>query len=222
MEVAIVLGASLRYCPYALPYIKLLLDSEHKITLFVWTRDKQEDLIIDDRVRIERYSREIDDLISKGKKIPAFLGFKKHIIKQLESYNYHFVVVFDTQFAVLLSHILLKKYLRKFIFDMRDMSYEHIWLYRKRVKRLVDVASAVIISSDGYRKYLPESSSIFTTHNIMIDDLKQKGLRAKTSRNHSTIRISFWGMIRDIDLNIQLIDLLKNDEIGRASCRERV
>ena len=58
---------------------------------------------------------------------------------------------------------------------MRDMSYEHIGIYRTMVEKIVKNACAVFISSDGYRQYLPVVSKYILCI-ILISGSKSEGL----------------------------------------------
>ena len=95
---------------------------------------------------------------------------------------------------------------------MRDPSYEAYGFYRKRVAQIVDASLGVFISSDGFRRYLPNSAKIHTTHNIRKADLGQCGVRSDLDRNHLPIRISFWGCVRDREINEKLLGALANDD----------
>lgn len=211
MRAIIIVGASLRLTPYAFQYINELLRQGYEVTAFVWNRDGKEDIFPDERARIICFCSLLDDAAPKRRKLIKFLKFRNAVGKELKELSYDFVVVLDTQFAVLFSDILIKRYKGKFIYDMRDPSYERYSLYRKRVAHIVDAAAAVFISSEAYRKYLPKSEKIYVTHNIRKEDIGHSGIRAQSEREHSPLRISFWGCIRDVQINYKLIDAIKND-----------
>lgn len=210
MKAIIIVGASIRLCPYAIPYINELLAKGCNVTTMVWIRDGQPDVKVDDRVQVLQFERELDDAEPLKRKLWAFLAFRRFLMKELRK-EYDFVVVLDTQFAVLVCDKLLTKYNHRFIYDMRDMSYEHIGIYRKCVKKIINAACAVFISSDGYRKYLPENPKIHTTHNLHSQDLAYSGIREFESRYHTPLRVSFWGVVRDIEINKNVIQALGND-----------
>lgn len=210
MKALIIIGASIRICPYAHLYINELLLAGYEVTAVVWIRDGKPDVEIDNRVKIVHYEKMMDDATPKYKKLVGFLGFRNLIVKELNK-KYDFVVALDTQFAVLVSDKLLRNYKQKFVYDMRDLSYESIGIYRKRVEAVIEAASAVFISSDGYRQFLPESNKIFTTHNLKIEDLEYEGIRNRLPRENTPLRLSFWGMVRDVQLNKAIIDILGRD-----------
>lgn len=212
MKAIVICGASLKLEPYAFPYIDELIRQGFDVTVFVWKRDGQEDVRPDDRAKAIYHSELLDDSAPKTKKLGAFMRFRRVVLKELEKSSYDFVVVLDTQFAVLLSDILLKHYKGRFIYDMRDPSYESLGFYRKRVGKIVEASSAVFISSDGYREYLPDNGKIHTTHNIREVDLLHQGIRRNFERSHTPIRISFWGCVRDREINEELIRILANDK----------
>lgn len=210
MKALVIVGASIRLCPYAVPYINELLYAGFEVTAMVWVRDGQPDAKLDDRVRVLQFVRVLDDSEPLKRKLWAFVAFRRFLMKELRK-EYDFVIALDTQFAVLVCDVLLTKYKNRFIYDMRDMSYEHISWYRVCVRRIIDAACAVFISSDGYRKYLPENAKIHTTHNLQSQDLEYSGIRALESRVRKSLRVSFWGVVRDIEINKMIIRALGND-----------
>jgi len=212
MKAIVICGASLKLEPYAFPYIDELIRQGFDVTVFVWKRDGQEDVRPDDRAKVRYYCRLLDDSAPKIIKLFTFIGFRRLVLKEIRKVSYDFIVVLDTQFAVLFSDVLLKNYRNRFIYDMRDPSYESFAFYRKRVNKIVQASAGVFISSDGYRKYLPDSCKIQTTHNIKEVDLLCKGIKGNHEHKHTTIRISFWGFVRDRQINEQLIDVLANDK----------
>lgn len=211
MKAIIILGANLRLSPYAFFYIDALLSQKADITVVYWNRDGLPDVELDPQIKVKCFYAKIDNALPKTRKVKYFMHFRRFTGKLLRNQNYDLVVALDTQFAVLFSDILLKKYAGRFIYDMRDLSYEHIGIYQKRVAKIIAASSATFISSDGYRSVLPESDKIYTVHNICASDLKYANIAKSRANTSNPIRISFWGCIRDININKSLIDELKND-----------
>jgi hypothetical protein len=208
----VITGASLRLSPYAFSYLDVLKNQGADVNVFVWNRDGQRDLNPDEKISVNEFTVLLDDAVQKRVKIIPFIRYRRAIKRELSKNKYDFIVVLTTQIAILLSDILIRKYSGRFIYDMRDPSYESYWFFRKRVAKIVGAAAGVFISSDGYREYLPNSKKIYTTHNIQIADLERSSYRSSNSHNiQIPLRISFWGYIRDCILNQQLIKVLGND-----------
>lgn len=212
MKVLIISGAALRLTPYAQLYIDAAKKNGHTITILVWERNNEPDNVVDSSIKVIRFKNVLDDSESKINKIVPFLLFRKFLRKNIQRNNPDFIVSLDTQFAVLINSLIRKKYKNKYIYDMRDMSFEHISLYRKIVAKIVNASKYTFISSEDYRRFLPSSTKIFTFHNYQKSELQYIGLRNKNVRNQKKIRISFWGMIREVELNLFFISCIKNDE----------
>lgn len=211
MNALIICGASLRFSPYAFPYFDAFLKQGVNVSALVWIRDGQKDCSVDERVRIVHYDRYLKDTTHPIKKIPAFLDYRRFILQELSKKSYDFIVVFGAQFAVLLGDVLLRRFRDKYIYDMRDLSYERFAIYRKIVAKIVHHSACVFVSSDGYRQFLPKSSKIFTTHNIRTEDLDHIGARGIKHPGHLPLRISYWGCVREKELNKKIISILGND-----------
>lgn len=211
MRVLLISGASLRIAPYAFPYFDVLQKNGADVTALVWNRDGKEDVKIDERIKVKYHNDLLDDAVSKKNKIAHFLKFRRFILREFKEADYQFVVVLDTQFAVLICDVLKSKYRNRFIYDMRDPSLEGFWVYRKIVASIVKSSAGVVISSDGFRQYFDKQQKIHTSHNIKISDLNYKGIRNNSDRNVSPIRLSFWGCIRETDICINLVNSLKGD-----------
>ena len=66
-------------------------------------------------------------------------------------------------------------------------------------------------SSDAFRKFLPAEKNILTVHNYLEDSLKHKMLRKQGARKRDVIRVSYWGLVRQANINKKLMDALGND-----------
>ena len=90
---------------------------------------------------------------------------------------------------------------------MRDLSYEKYSFYRRTMNKIKENSVATFISSDGFRQFFIDQEGLYTFHNI------QKENELPLCNNHKNgdqINISFWGLLRDYELNVQLIERLKN------------
>lgn len=211
MKALVLAGANIRLMPYLFGYFEQLSKLGYETTLFYWDRDGLKDRELPEDVESICFKKEMKNDIPKFAKLANFLKYRKAALKLLNSQHYDRVIVCDTQFAVLLSDVLLKKYKKRYIFDYRDPSYETIGIYKKRVAEIVLNSKATFISSDAYRENLPHCEYVYTTHNITMKDLQYRNIRKIFPRNVDKIRISFWGCIRDTDINLSLIKGLAND-----------
>lgn len=145
---------------------------------------------------------------SKWKKIMPMFFFRRYVKKILNNTSYDKLIILNTLPAVLLSDILMRKYKEKYIFDIRDYTYERYHFYKKRVDLLIENSFMTSISSRGFMRFLNKNNKIFLNHNIsniksrdafQIENLKQK----------NNINIGFLGVLRYEKENKNLIINLK-------------
>ena len=104
---------------------------------------------------------------SKISKLFPFLLWSKFARKVLKDNSYDFLIICTTIPAILLFDVLVKKYKKRFLLDIRDFTYENIRLYRFMEKRLIQVAWMTAVSSKGFLNWLPVNSNPYIlTHNI--------------------------------------------------------
>ena len=85
----------------------------------------------------------------------------------LKRNSYDFLIICTTIPAILLFDVLVKKYHKRFLLDIRDYTYEGIKLYRYLEKKLISSAGLTAISSKGFFEWLPcVGDNYVLTHNI--------------------------------------------------------
>ncbi|EHZ47675.1 putative sugar transferase wciK [Streptococcus pneumoniae GA40563] len=132
----------------------------------------------------------------KGKlsKILGYVKFRKEIKKKLKENDYDMILPLHSIVSFILVDFLLFSFKNRYIYDIRDYSYEKFLVYRLVQKQLVKNSLMNIVSSDGYKFFLP-MGEYFTTHNLpnMIELNEVKQLK-----NNSTfpIQLSYIGLIR--------------------------
>ncbi|HEU8787401.1 TPA: capsular polysaccharide biosynthesis protein Cps4G, partial [Streptococcus pneumoniae] len=147
----------------------------------------------------------------KGKlsKILGYVKFRKEIKKKLKENDYDMILPLHSIVSFILVDFLLFSFKNRYIYDIRDYSYEKFLVYRLVQKQLVKNSLMNIVSSDGYKFFLP-MGEYFTTHNLpnMIELNEVKQLK-----NNSTfpIQLSYIGLIRFQEQNKKIIDFFAND-----------
>lgn len=211
MKALVISGANIRHMPYLFNYFNQLALSGYETTLFYWDRDGLADTPLPPEVEPIKFTAIMKNEIPKYKKILNFIKFRTNVLNEIKSNNYDKIIVCDTQFAVLLSDVLLLKFKKRYIFDYRDLSYEYIYLYKKIIGSLIKNSAFTYVSSDAYRKNLPEFDNIYTIHNITVADLARRELRKNNTRKKEVITISFWGCIRELETQMRFIKGIEND-----------
>lgn len=203
MKVGIIGFSEEKYMPYLIPYLKILgnLDIEHD--LITWNRKESKKL--EERDNIKEISIKIGDNLCS--KIIPFLKWKRQIKKIISLYNYDEIIILTTVPAVLLFPLLKKKYKKKFIFDIRDYTFEKYFWYRYIVNNIVNLSKITIISSVGFLNFIEKKNNIYIMHNIPNIDQKPVCLRSE----EYPIRISYLGIVDYYDANKKLINALSNN-----------
>jgi hypothetical protein len=202
----------LRYMPYMSFYLTGLKNEGHRLHILSWNRDGQDDEQAPEGVVHHNFQRLLEDEIPKIKKIPAFAAYRKHLIGLIKDEKFDFLISLHTLPGVLIYKRLENEYKNRFILDYRDFTYENIKPFAKIIKSLAEASALTFVSSDRFRKYLPDIPKILTSHNIKTEDLQYRAdLKFKPSEN-GKIRVCFWGLIRHEHINLRIIRMLSPDD----------
>lgn len=212
MKILLLGFAKIKYTPYANLYLESIDREKNDVTFLYWNRDCKDEPLPYDDIDYCEFRCYQDDNVPKWTKLFNFLKFKGFVSKHLKNNKYDFIVVLSTLPGIIMSMSLLREYKGRYIYDYRDITYETRKSFRKKVHALVNSSAATIISSDGFREFLPESDKIHTTHNILVSSFEHRDEIRENRMTSEKIRISFWGLIRPLELNLTLIKKLGNDE----------
>ena len=210
MRTLVICDANIQAAPYVLVYLNLLLDYHCEVDYAYWDRtgDNLPYLGINN---VYRFDKTIDNSMPKIFKIRYFLGFRKFLLKVLKNKQYDCVIIFDTKLLMLLKKTLLKYYRKKFVYDMRDLSFEKNFFYRNEMNKLSNASIVTSISSDGFRQFFKKQDNVLTLYNFQSNDLNHIGFFRKKKASEK-ISIFFWGFLRDLKLYLSLVDGLANSK----------
>nr|WP_315362829.1 hypothetical protein [Cytobacillus firmus] len=200
MRVALICPSNMLYMPYVNNYKKILDEANVEYRIVYWDRFNSE---ISNGINVYR-----DNKIGHQRNYFDYLKYKRFIIKQLEETKYDKIIVFTLQLGYFLKNYLIKNFKGKYIFDIRD--YNQIFKIHK-FRRIIDNSNFTVLSSPGYKLWLPTSSKYIINHNTTVSDLNE--LRPIDVKIKSKINISTIGVIRHWDINIDLVSKLKNSNI---------
>lgn len=213
MKILLLECCKIKYAPYINFYLENLDRQKHELSLLYWNRDlKPEDLSAYEGIRLYEFKFYQEDDIAKTRKIKGFFKFREYVKEVFKQNDFDFVIVFNSFLSILFFNILTKQFKSKYILDYRDSSYESITLYKKLLKIIVNYSFATFVSSDAFRRFLPKSDKIYTSHNILSDSLKHRDEKLNHNIESDKIRVSFWGMIRHEDINKTIINRFKKDD----------
>lgn len=146
---------------------------------------------------------------SKFKKIGKMLKYARFIRDCAKKIEYTHAIILTTVPGIFLNDILATKYHGKYILDIRDYTNESNSIYYNIEKRVIRNSFETVISSEGFKKFLPLKDYIIC-HNISNDELAFS--EVKNLANSRKLKIGFVGNVRYADENYSLISQLDENE----------
>lgn len=209
MKLCIVIPCNIHVAPFYWRYVKLIKEQGLSFDLIFWDRTG----IIMETQAQNNYPYQQKDSICSGNvfKVFKYIGFSRFARKIIKENNYDKVICLTTNSAILLYDILLNSFNRKYLLDIRDYTLEEFRPYFNMVKKLVENSGDVIISSKGFKKFLPDWNYTIA-HNFDLEVLAIANHRRSRRNQLEKIHISFVGTIRFFNENQKLLRSLGNDE----------
>lgn len=198
MNIALICPSNIIHMPYVSNYIDILNKcSNVTFVLINW-----------DRFGIEPDSEYCfkDNKKSHSRSFFEYYKYSKFIKKILKSNCYDGVIVFGLQLAFFLSGVLANKYDSRYIVDIRD--YNKIKLL-STFESVIKKSAFTVISSPGYKAWLPVCNKYIVNHNAILEDLEN--LSNVKEYMTSNIKISCIGALKDFDINKELMKNLFED-----------
>lgn len=195
MKILFVLADNVYLTPYLNKYIARFSKESNTIKILFWDKNNNE------RELPSNYKRYYDRY-----RVLGYLKFRRYIIEFINKEQFDFIIPLHQSAILLISDVLIKKYKNKYIFDVRDYSYEKYRIIKKIQKKLVENSRMNIISSEGYTNFLPHGK-YYITHNLP----NIENIKCNNRKKHFPIRISYIGLIRFMEQNKKIIDFFKND-----------
>ena len=214
MKILIMGFGKVKFMPYMNFYIDNIDKEKHDVHLLYWNRDLQEEDVsqLSDLTLHEFRCYQEDD-VSKLSKITSFLKYGGFALKLLKKEKFDYLFILHSLTGVVVLDYVKKHFKGKYVFDYRDSTYEALTPFKNAVAQLVRGSCATFVSSDAFRRFLPEEEKekIFTSHNILTDSLNHRDDKKLYGTSSDKIRIAFWGFIRHEEVNLQLIKQISKD-----------
>lgn len=209
-KVGIIFFHNLRYAPFV-KYYTDILDSLNDIQydIIYYNRDKKLNEPKNGKYIPVPWIGKGTNIASKFEKGINFIFWKIYVSNLLKKKKYDFIIIIMTMPAVLLERELIKNYDKKFIIDIRDYTYENIRWFAKSEERLVKHSRLNIISSPGFKKFLP-NAHYEVCHNFAREDEINNNINF-VKKVDFPIQISYIGSISYEEECLKLIDLVKDD-----------
>lgn len=207
MKIGIIGMSNLCLMPYLFTYTNFLTRNNIKFDVIYWNRRglaEQYDFTS------YAYNFQIKDCIHKLKKLKYILNFATFVKKILDKNRYDFLIILTSVPAVLFSRVLLKNYSGKYIIDVRDYTYEHIFAYSHVFARVLCNSALNVISSPGFIEFLPYKQAVLC-HNMSFNKEGNRNIRSDKCRSVKPIKICYVGGIGYYDQCVHFINTIAND-----------
>lgn len=202
--ILLIFCGDVKYCPYIKRYIERLEQHHCDYQVLFWNRSGFEENV---PANWRSYDVQTNMLSGKIKKAVDFLGFYFWLQRQIKQIQPDQLIFLSTLTGILLSGVA-RKYAGKYIFDIRDYSYEHIPLFYRIEKRVIEQSAFTAISSRGFQSFLPEHDYVIA-HNFNRNDMVKN---SAVKKHDGPIRFVWNGLLRYFEYQKKYIDALKNDE----------
>ena len=201
--IALVFCGDIKYCPYITRYIERLEKAGLNYTVYFWNRSN---FSLNLSSKYVYYNHNSDLKKSKVQKLFDFIRFRKWLIQHLDRNQYERIIALSTLSGVLLGDYLYGRK-GKYIFDIRDYSYEHIMPFYLIEKKVIENSAFTAISSAGFKEFLPIHEYVIA-HNFNRNDI---GSQYKFVKSDKRINVVWNGLMRYFDFQKKYLDALKND-----------
>lgn len=148
---------------------------------------------------------------NKFQKLISFLKFKKFAIEIINTNKYDYLIVWNEKTILLFSDFLINKYKNRYFLNIRDYFLNKNYFVQIIYKYSIKNSAFTTISSNGFKRVLPDNLNLINLHSYNNDLLKGLVPREFKAENSSPINLTFVGNVRFLDLNKKLLSVFKND-----------
>ena len=221
MKAAIIILGNSWVCPYANTYKRVLEKLGYAYDVILWDRDGS------DASAPIRYSSGNANLDNPVLKAMSYAGYARFIKRTILENGYDRLVVSGPHLAILLSSFLRKRYKGRYIIDYRDISVEQNPLLGSIYSKVLASSYCNVVSSPGFREYLPCRFDYLISHNFDCDKAVN-ALNGDYPPHNTSERLNVLtiGSIRNYSSNVKIIQSLADnagfslDFVGRGEASE--
>lgn len=204
MKIALIIPNNLWFCPYVKIYTDFLDKHSVSYDIISWNRDgKQENGVI-------QFNNQVNSS-NPCALLCSYIRFADFAKKNIITNCYERLIIFTPQVGIFLSGFLKRKYQGKYIFDYRDLSIEQKCIFKIPFIKLLNNSFVNVISSPGFKQYLPKNYDFLISHNFDINRVKRAIIEDFECNKSKPIGVLTIGGIRDYESNKEVIDALAND-----------
>lgn len=198
-KIALIVPNNLWVSPYLSIYTRLFDEIGVKYDTISWNREGR----IEDGIQFN-YRENSRSPIAV---LWSYIKYARFLKKIIRKNGYEKLVIFTPQVGLFLIPFLEKYYKGKYIFDYRDLSLEQKSIFRNRFRRVLDFSYANVISSPGFKKYLPKNYNYIISHNFNVEIVKKAISTEIKPYEGNVLSILTIGALRT-DMNPQVMDAL--------------
>ena len=152
--------------------------------------------------------------VAQAQKLKGYLRFRQGFRKLIRRNAYSGIIFLHSPASVLTYQLWSKAFDRRVLVDVRDYTYEGNPVFRHLETEAIERALTVVISSPGYRNFLPEHA-YYLMHNASDYGSERNGeLREacnSVSVSAAPIRIACIGSAKNPAIDRKVIDLFGDD-----------
>lgn len=205
MKAAIIILGNSWVCPYVNTYKRAFEKSGYSYDVILWDRDGSDSCA---PFRFCSGNVNLDNLFVKA---VSYLRYSRFIKRTVLKNKYDRLVVSGPHLAVLLSSFLRKKYKGRYIIDYRDISVEQKPLLGRIYSGVLADSYCNVISSQGFKKYLPSEYKYLISHNFNLE-IAESSLEScfPERKKCNSLKILTIGYIRNYSSNVKVVQALEN------------
>ncbi len=210
---------NLYLCPYIQKYLGLL---DYDYDVLYWNRDGIEERTKARNVHRFDFRLRLGD--SQFRKLQGYWAFRKYASRVLTETSYDGIILLQSLAGVLLGQVLERKYFKRYILDVRDYTLEQNRLFYQAERKVVNASAMTVISSEGYRTFLPPHEYVMAHNSQPIDDQLVGKIRSRDTEREKLVVASI-GYQAYQEQHKKLLRILGNDQrfelqfIGKESER---
>ncbi len=195
------------YLPYVSNYLSIADECSAEYDIVCWNR-KGEDVVLPKNYII--YQHPTRDNYSPVKKLLEVYSFYRFTRRKIREKQYSLIFTYTIADSILFEPYLRRKYKGKYVFDIRDYSplIDNAFAIRI-IKRLLCNSAINVISSSGFKRWLPDQFDYVVCHNISLNSPKLSSIDSDYGKNECKEVLTI-GSIRSASANKKVIDSLAN------------
>ena len=221
-RILFILPALPDYVPYVYNYFNIAESTGREYDVVCWNRNGME---VNLPTSYLVYNHPTKDGYPTIKKLSEIYRFSRFVRKSIRGREYDAVFTYTIADSLFFGFWLPRSYKGCYVFDIRDYSpLISSRFSRWIIKHLLGASAINVISSEGFRRWLPDGYNYTVCHNTDLDKVRLStynyNLRVSVKeenyiypkRDDSTIIIITIGMIRDYKANATLVEAFANKE----------